>query len=394
MTNIDNHDQANPTPFLNLGFRPFFFAAGLSATILMILWFMSYQLTITLPLVIAPQLWHAHEMIFGYGMAVIVGFLLTAVSNWTGVKTIHGQKLLGLFLLWLLARLLPFISGFPMIALAIIDTSFLIFATIAIAQPIIKTKSWRNIGIVSKILLLTISHGLFYLGLLGMVDNGIMWGLYTAFYLILALIFVLARRVVPFFIKRGVASDKPLINYRWLDRASLILFVIYAVGEVFWQQPILHLIAFLLFGLHSYRLFLWYRPKIWGKPLLWSLYLAYSFLTIGFFIKTLAFFVVISPFIIIHAFAIGVGLMTIGMMSRVVLGHTARNIFEPPKILFLVFLSLALTFVFRVILPVIDPDNYLLWIGITQVLWIIAFAMFSIIYSPMLFTKRIDGRFG
>ena len=118
------------------------------------------------------------------------------------------------------------------------------------------------------------------------------------------------------------------------------------------------------------------------------------FLTLGFALKTLAFFTAISPYIVIHSFALGIGMITISMMSRVALGHTGRNVFQPHKAIFWLFLFLALSFVFRVILLLLLPQYYTLWVFIAQALWAVAFGIFVIIYSPMLFKKRLDGQWG
>lgn len=265
--------------FLNLGFRPFFFGASVAAVLLMAMWFWFFQFNSQLINQIHSHYWHAHEMIFGYTVAVIVGFLLTAVKNWTGIQTINGPGLLILFLLWVSARLLPFIAHVPLLPKAIIDTSFLLFAAFFIVQPIIRSRLWKNLAIATKLMLIAMAHIVFYMGLLGILENGARWGLYGAFYLIIALIFVIARRVIPFFIERGVGSDKPLKNNIWIDRASMVLFIAYAGLEIFWPTRIVYIFAFLLFILHSIRLYNWYCSGIWRIPLLWSLYLAYAFLT-------------------------------------------------------------------------------------------------------------------
>jgi len=394
MIPIEGPKQNTPFPFFALGFRPFFFAAGLSSVLLMLLWLLIYSLNI--PLLrqqIAPQLWHAHEMIFGYAMAVIVGFLLTSVKNWTQVQTLNGKPLILLFGLWLGARFLPFVDV-PLYIQAIVDSSFLVFSAVAIGSPIIQAKSWSNIGILSKVVLMAITHILFYLGLLGILEQGVHWGLYGAFYMILALIFVMARRVIPFFIQRSLNLEKPLTNYAWLDIASLLLFVLYLIYDVFYPSNLVYVTALSLLILHSIRLYHWYHKGIWSQPLLWSLYLAYASLVFAFGLKLLSYFSIVSPFINIHSFAFGIGFITIGMMSRVSLGHTGRDINKHPKVLNLAFIALALGYVTRIILPLINIENYHLWIISSQLLWASAFLIFCFIYIPMLFKPRVDGRIG
>lgn len=373
-------------PFLTLGFRPLFFVAGVSAAVFMAIWAIMLQSNVVW-VNLSMAHWHAHEMIFAYTMAVIAGFLLTAVKNWTGIASISGLPLLFLVLLWLLARFLPFVAGFPLALQAIVDVGFLFLTTIFIAIPIFKARAWQHIGIIAKVLLLGVAHLIFYLGLLGVLDNGVNIGLYGSFYLILALIFVMSRRIVPFFIEKGLGLTQPLKNPIWLDRTSLVLFVLYAVFEVFYSNHLIFIVALLLFVLHTIRLVNWYQNGIWHKTLLWSLYLAYMFLILGFGLKALSFFITISPYIILHSFALGVGMITIAMMSRVALGHTGRNIFTPPKALFWIFLLLSFAFIFRVLLPLFTLQYYYLWVLIAQIFWITAFGIFVMIYTPILFKK-------
>lgn len=394
MINIEEPKNRHTFAFSALGFRPFFFAAGVSSVLLMLAWFFIYSLN--LPLLqqnIAPQIWHAHEMIFAYAMAVIVGFLLTAVKNWTNVQTLNGKPLMLLFALWLSARLLPFFD-ISLTIQAIIDTAFLVFASIALTIPIIKAKSWSNIGILSKIYLMAITHILFYLGLLGILDDGIRWGLYGAFYMILALVFVMARRVVPFFIERSLGLAKPLTNYVWLDRASLVLFVLYMVFDVFWISDLIYITALSLLLLHSIRLYHWYHKNIWHFPLLWSLYLAYVSIVSAFALKLFTYFANVSPYLSTHAFAIGIGLITLGMMSRVILGHTGRDINNFPSVIKIALFLMLLSFVTRILLPLINMENYLLWVSSSQLFWTGAFLIFCFAYIPMLFKARVDGRPG
>ncbi len=389
MIPIEEPHKNKTFPFSSLGFRPFFFAAGSSSVLLMLIWFFMYSLNMPLlQQTIAPQIWHAHEMIFAYTMAVIVGFLLTAVKNWTNIQTLHGKPLMLLLSLWLIARFLPFFSV-PLILQAFIDSTFLLFAFLALATPIIKAKSWNNIGILSKVLLMALAHIVFYLGLLGILEHGVMWGLYGAFYLILALVFVMARRVVPFFIERSLGLNQPLNNPLWLDRSSLVLFIGYVIFDIYWPSDLVFAFAFILFCLHTLRLYHWHHKGLWSFPLLWSLYLAYSILVIAFGIKSLSYITTVSAFLSIHAFAFGIGLITLSMMSRVTLGHTGRDINQyPPALKIALFLILA-GFIVRVIFPLFNTSFYSLWIISAQVLWCGAFFIFIWVYTPMFFKKRV-----
>jgi len=147
--------------------------------------------------------------------------------------------------------------------------------------------------------------------------------------------------------------------------------------------------------LHATRLAGWYTAGIRGKPLLWVLYLAYVAIAIGFALKVAVYVFGISPFLPLHAFTYGgIGLFTIGMMARVTLGHTGRNILEPPAAVTWMFGLVAIGSVIRVVLPMFDAGHYMLWMGVSQVLWMLAFTLFLLAFLLMLFQPRTDGQFG
>jgi len=176
----------------------------------------------------------------------------------------------------------------------------------------------------------------------------------------------------------------------------LILLVLLWISDVFTgYDTVTGILAVLLTLLHSLRLAGWYTNKIWNKSLVWVLVAAYASFILGFALKALAVFAGISPFLSVHAFtAGGIGLLTIGMMSRVSLGHTGRSVFEPPAIILWSFVLLSLSVVFRVLFPLFNMELYVYWIGISQALWMLAFAIFVAVYAPMLLSARVDGRDG
>ena len=241
-----------------------------------------------------------------------------------------------------------------------------------------------------------ISQVLFYLGVFGLLEQGVTWGIHAGLYLMVAPILAMGRRVIPFFIEKGVGYPFQPKNRRWLDVSSLALFLVFSVLDVFTDSPaITALLAGALVILHALRLAGWYTRGIWAKPLLWSLLLAYAFLVAGFALKVAAFSLGVSTTLAVHAFAVGgIGLVTVGMMSRVALGHTGRNVLDPPPVLFWIFSVLLLSALVRVVLPLVDGSLYSLWVGLSQALWIIVFSMFLVVYTPMLTSPRIDGRPG
>ena len=171
------------------------------------------------------------------------------------------------------------------------------------------------------------------------------------------------------------------------------MFVLFLIADVFWRNvPVTAALAGLLFAIHTMRLAGWYTEGIWKKPLLWVLYVGYGGATFGFLLKALAPFSSLSPSLALHAFALGgIGMITAGMMARIALGHTGRDIQQHSRLLAPAFISLFAAYVARVLLPMIAPAHYLLWLGIAQAAWLIAFALFVWVYAPILVKPRADG---
>jgi len=381
-----------------LGFRPFFLSAALFSVIAMSIWMGQLVFSVKiLPSGITPMFWHAHEMIYGYALAVIAGFLLTAIRNWTGIQTIHGLPLQFLLLFWVLARIASLLPGsHALLAGALLDNLFIVFLSVALTMPVVRAKLWKNMSVVSKIYFILAGNIIYSLGMLGILPDGERTGIFIGLYMMLSLILVLSRRVMPMFIERGVGYSVTLKNNLWVDIAGLFLFLAFAISDIFLGPPALTAwLAAALFVLHCIRIRGWYTHGIWNKPLLWVLYLAYAWIILGFGLRFAAFIADISPYLAIHAFAVGgIGMMTLGMMSRISLGHTGRNIMQPPSGLGLMFSMLFLGVLVRVIFPLAFTGHYLLWIGMSQMFWIIAFILFLYLYASILIRPRIDGQWG
>lgn len=383
---------------LHLGFRPFFlFGSVFSVMVVGLwLWILSYDGWLATSELTVFQ-WHAHEMLYGYTLAVISGFLLTAVGNWTGKRPISGIPLLSLLLLWVIARAMPFIEHpQAMLVMAGLDIAFNTALAVAILIPILHVRQWKHLAIWSKLVFLLAGNGLFYLGLFNILDNGIQLGVYTGLYIIVSLIMLMGRRVIPFFIEKGAGVSVDIKNYRWLDLSSLFLMLVFIVLEVFIVMPQWATVtAAILALLHSIRLWGWYTSSIWKKPLIWILYLGYAWIVLGFILRALSGWFGISPMLSVHAFAYGgIGMITLGMMARVALGHTGRDVSKPHKRLIMIFLLIFIGAVFRVLFPLFLPDHTSIWFYTSQLLWMVAFMGFVLIYALMLIKPRVDGKYG
>lgn len=403
-----SHQPISPHPIFNFGFRIFFSAGSLFAIITMLIWMFIYTGKTSIDVTkINPFYWHGHEMLYGYAMAIVAGFLLTAVKTWTGVMMPYGYRLMGIFIFWAIARISwAFIginigSSSAWLLLAMLsDLIFMLLMIAAIANAVLKVKQYKQIGIVSKLLLLIIGNALSYYGFYKGDINYTRIGIYVGLYLIIGVVLTIGRRVVPFFIERGLSFDSKdevkVKNSKLLDILSLISFFVFMLADIFFPKPyLISISAFTVFIVNFIRLVGWYNPRLWQKPLLWSLYMAFLGMCIGFLLFALQPWFNFSHSLAVHAIAIsGIGMMTIAMMARVSLGHTGLNIHNPPKTVILMFWLMIIVFLFRVIMPIISLDQYLAWIMISQTAWIACFALFCVSYLPILSRPRKDGLFG
>ncbi|MEZ5661171.1 MAG: NnrS family protein [Burkholderiaceae bacterium] len=217
-------------------------------------------------------------------------------------------------------------------------------------------------------------------------------------YLIIGLILMMGRRVVPVFITSGVPEAFEPRNSRTLDVVSLLAYLVF-FGALLWPQDagasVAALAAGLIFAANLIRLAGWHTPGIWRRPLVWVLYLGMCFITLGFLLHVLAHAGWIAPSLAVHAFAYGgIGLMTLGMMSRVSLGHSGRNIHQPAPAFAWAFALLTVGALVRVFGPLLWPQHTPALFGLAQALWMLSFGVFLLITLPMLTRARVDGRPG
>jgi uncharacterized protein involved in response to NO len=379
--------------FLSRGFRPFFLGASVFAVASMASWLSVYHYGLQLRLEgLSVFQWHAHEMLFGYSMAVIAGFLLTAAWNWTDRKTADGGWLALIFALWALARILMINGTEFILYAAVADLAFMTGLGMAVAMPVIKVRQKRQAMVLLLVLLLAVSNLLFYLGVSGVVEQGVRLGIQGGLYLVLGLVLFMGRRVIPFFTERGVGYPVELKNSRRNDIATYILYPAFLVNEVFFQHQLAGaLIAAGLFVSNSIRLNGWHTLGLWQKPLLWGLFASFLMINLGFLLRALMPVTTLPDSLAVHAFTVGgIGIVTVSMMARVTLGHTGRNVYQSPHLMTVLLLCMVLAAMIRVFFPLMDPVDYQFWIFVAGIIWIFGFTLFSIIFVPMLVKPRAD----
>ena len=401
MSNL-NTSSSNKFALFALGFRPFFLGAALIAALSIIGWmfFYSGSNSDTRLHYYTAVTWHTHEMIFGYALAVIAGFLLTAVTNWTGRMTIQNGLLYSLFTLWLLARIVPFLTDNGWL-IAGLDLLFYPYLIIAIAIPIIQSNNHRNLFVIVILLVLGFANLLMHMELLGITEHTLRLGQYLGLYTELLLIVIITGRVFPFFTGRGVKNTFTPQKYQWLEASCILSFAVFALVDMSAMSgngisaSLFVSLVMLTVVLHGLRIAFWYSHQIWSVPLVWVLHLGYYFLILGVMLKGMSAYNTQLVMPALHAMTVGgIGLITLGMMARVSLGHTGRNIHKPPKSIILMFCLLAIAALIRVTVAIIAGQHYLLAIQISALLWALAFFLFFIKYMPFLIRPRVDGKPG
>lgn len=378
-------------PLFSLGFRPFFILAGLSAIFLMLLWNAILHGKITTNLYYPGTYWHAHEMLIGYSVAVIAGFLLTAVRNWTGLETVTGEKLAGLCLLWLYGRLMPFYAdAVPDGLIALVDIAFLPWLAYLLFRIVMAAKQVRNLIFIGILKLLALGNMLLHLQFLGITESTADTGIWLMVATLVILILIVAGRVFPFFTERGLLGFVAIRNPQLDGLALAATLSVFCLQLFHITGTWLALTACAAAVLNGLRLSGWHTQRIWYVPLLWILYIGYGWIMLGFVLTALAAYNIVNQDLALHAFTLGgVGVLTLGMMARVALGHTGRAL-KVSNIIAIAFVLLNLAAVFRVLLPALVPSGNVLFIYGATLLWLATFALFTVVYLPILTQPRKD----
>jgi uncharacterized protein involved in response to NO len=384
-----------PPALLALGFRPFFLVAMISAIPLPVLWVLAYRGSLPLDTYYGAMLWHAHEMVFGYAAAVIAGFLLTSVRNWTGTRTLTGASLAALVGVWVAGRGLPFLEhSLPGWLIALVDLAFLPILAGSLAVPLLRRAPPRNMVFVPVLVALALANLLVHLGRLGMGLDTARLGVYLAVDLVVLLIAVVGGRVVPFFTERALPGATP-VRRAWLEPVAIGSVVLLALVRLLGAPPwLLGGVAACAALAHGLRLAGWWDRGVASVPLLWVLHLGYAWLVLGMALTALGAAGRVSPFLALHALTTGaIGGMTLGMMARVALGHTGRAL-RPAVPTVLAFGAVNLAAFLRVVAPIFAPQSYGHLVEASVLLWATAFGLALSVYARILTRPRVDGRAG
>jgi uncharacterized protein involved in response to NO len=393
------HEAVVPSGLAASGFRPFFLAAALFAALAVPMWLLVMNGSISVGGgYLQPMSWHAHEMVFGYSSAVVAGFLLTAVKNWTGRETATGGALLALAFLWLLGRVvLALGSRLPLSLVAIIDLAFLPAVALTIGRPIIAAGNKRNYVMLAVLGALFAANASVHLDALGVLEGFQLRGSHAGVGIIVLLAAIIAGRVIPMF-TRNATGSKAVVSVKALDVAALAAIALHSVLDVAspfsWPAGVTALVAAGLVVARSAR---WGSVAALRHPLLWILHFGHGWIAVGLALRAASIaFPSIPASAGTHALTVGaIGSLTLGMMARVSLGHTGRPLVATP-ITVVAFALVTLAACLRVFGPLVGgvSVSYLTWLAVSGALWSCAFALYVAAYAKILVSPRADGKPG
>jgi len=372
----------------NLGFRPFYLLASLFSAFSVLLWIAQYSGWLPATYLRGP-LWHGHEMLFGYTIAVIAGFLLTAVRNWTSQPTASGVPLMALVALWVCGRVLV-LTPFPLTAAAV-NAAFPVAIAVAIGIPLARARNVRNYFFVGLLLLMGVLVLAIHLALREGLDLSPQWGLRLALDVVLFIMAVMSGRVIPMFTNNGVPGTNAT-RHVLVERIALgSVLLLFAADLLQSNQLVIATVALIGAIVHGIRLALWRPWRTLATPLVWILHVAYAWIVLHLALRGLSGFGVVADSLATHALTVGaIGGLTLGMMTRTARGHTGRPLradaFETAS-----YLLVQVAALLRVLGGMAFPALYLRSIELSGLLWAAAFAIYALRYWPVLTRPRLDG---
>lgn len=384
--------RPEPIALLSYGFRPFFLCAALWALVAMALWIGLLSGWWTFATGYGAIAWHAHEFLFGYIAAVMTGFLLTAIPNWTGRLPLQGKPLLGLLILWIAGRVAMLItdqigSG----AAAAVDCAYLVVLTAVITREVIAGSNWRNLRVVVLVALTTVANIVFQAEVL--IASTPAYGLRLGIAAIVALIMVIGGRITPSFTSNWLARQGAERRPAPLGRFDIGAIAVAAVALVSWiAAPNWYGSAALLVVAaiaQAIRLSRWAGELTWREPILLVLHVGYAFVPLGALLLALS---IVLPQSItssgaVHAWTTGaMGMMTLAVMTRATLGHTGREV-ESTAATILIYAAIFAAALTRIAAPVL-PSLYYELLVVAAAAWLFGFAVFLLVYGPMLVLRK------
>lgn len=379
-------------PLLRLSFRPFYLGAAAFAALSVPAWVAVFLGAVSLNATVPPLLWHAHEMLFGFAAALIVGFLLTAGKAWTGLPTPRGPWLGALVALWLSARLSAFVM--PYAVYAVLDVLLLPVVAAILLDILVRARNRRNLPLAAILVLLSLANLVFHLAVLGKIEVPPLRALLAGLALIVMIECVIAGRVIPAFTANATPGLKLRVR-RPLEAATLFATALALALWVFASPGAVGAVTLAVAATLQVLRQLQWRPLMTRhRPILWILHAAYAWIPIGFALLAFAQLGAASESAGVHALAVGAtGGLIIGMITRTARGHTGRPL-RASNAEVLAYLLVMTAAVLRVAIPLITPQYLTASLVCAALAWSAAFAIYLFVFAPWLVRTRLDGKDG
>ncbi|HPW07327.1 MAG: NnrS family protein [Rhodoferax sp.] len=365
----------------DLGFRPFYLLASSFASLSILVWALQFSGLLPYAYLQGPM-WHAHEMLFGFTLAVLTGFLLTAGQNWSGQSTPKGAYLGALAALWVAGRILV-LSPWGWLA-AGVNVAFPLAAATALAIPLYRARNRRNYFFVGLLLLMAVAQLGVHLDALGALRFPGWAGIGLGLDVMLFVLSVMAGRVIPMFTNNAIPGAKA-VRHPWVEKLALGLILLLMGSDAMHVAGAwVVLIGVLAMLAHLTRLWLWHPWKTLNTPLVWVLHAAYAWIPIHLAFRAMAAMGWVSPSVATHALTAGaIGTMVIGMMTRTALGHTGRKL-AAGKTEVACYSLVSAAAVIRVFVPLLNPSLLTYAVLISAAMWSFGFALYTVRYWGIL----------
>ena len=375
---------------LSYGFRPFFLFGAIYAGLAVLAWLPMFNGELELWSALSPVDWHVHEMLYGYFPAVVTGFLLTAIPNWTGRLPIQGMRLLALVAVWIAGRVcITYSAETGWLVAAIVDVSFLALVVAATAREIVAGRNWRNLRVVGLVTLLLAGNIAFHIE--GHIQGTAEYGARIGIAAIVLLIVLIGGRIVPSFTRNWLARENPGRLPAPIGRFDVAVIGVTAATLALWiVQPFGRLTAAALAVsgvLNIVRLGRWAGDRTWRDRLVLILHVGYAFVPIGFLLASAAAIDIVVTSAAVHAWTVGAaGTMTLAVMTRASLGHTG-NALTASAVTQAIYAAIVIA-AFARICSALEPAWSELLLYITAFAWCVAFFGFAASFGPMLVGRR------
>ena len=380
---------------MSYAFRPFFLLNGLFAIAVISVWLMALHGTGLASLPVTMLYWHGHEMVVGFGMAAMAGFVLTAVATWTDRPPLQGKLLGVLVFSWLLGRLaMMAATRLPYWLVASVDTIFPFLLVLLVGREVVEGRNRRNYPIVVITLVLAVLNLLYHLGTLRILPGMDRLALYFMIHLVLLMITVIAGRIIPNFTAnwlRAQGHERLPKNHPLTDGITVVATLATGVSVSLTPfGPVTGIVAMVAALSHAVRLARWRGLATTSEPLLFVLHVAYLWLPLGYALTVLAAFGLVFPATAaLHALTMGaIGNMILAVTSRVALAHTGRSL-HAPRLIVISYAILNAAVVARILSP-LSSGLYAEMIDLSALGWIVTFAIFAGVYWPVLTRPRVD----